>query len=36
MINRKLFTELDGRDELIISLLAGVIPLLSLAAMAYQ
>jgi hypothetical protein len=36
MINRNLFTALDGRDELILSLLAGFIPLLSLAAMAYQ
>ena len=36
MIKRKLLTELDRREELILTLLAGFIPLLSLAAMAHQ
>jgi hypothetical protein len=35
MIKRELINELDGRDELILTLLAGFIPLLSLAAMAH-
>jgi hypothetical protein len=35
MIKRNLINELDRRDELILGLLAGFIPLLSLAMMAH-
>lgn len=36
MLKRKLIKQLDRRDELILSLIAGFIPLLSIAMMAHQ